>query len=159
MLSPSALLAYLKLFALLYGTILFLINLRKARQIGLPYTVSLINEFEVWPYITNPILRWKYATYLMKGQGSPSWARFMVKDWIHEGKSRAHREFGEILLVVSLGGIICYVASARTANNLSTRRKDFVKPGEKLSIVSIPFIFPAHVSHAKQRCSNQLVQT
>jgi hypothetical protein len=75
------------LFALLHGTILFLINLRKARQTGLPYTVSHINEFEVRPYISGLILRWKYATYLMKGQGCLSWARFMVKDWMHEGKA------------------------------------------------------------------------
>jgi hypothetical protein len=139
----SALLACLILFALLNGTILFHIDLRKVGQIGLPYTAGLVNEFEVWSYITDLILRWKYATYLMKGQGCLSWACFMVKDWMHEGKARAHREFGEVFLVVSLAGIICYFASARTANNLSTRRKDFVKSGEKLSIVSCLLYFHA----------------
>jgi hypothetical protein len=121
------------LFTCLYGAFYFHINLEKARKTGLPYTFSLINEFQIWAYITDPLLRWKCARYLMEEQGWPRWARFMVKDWMYEDKGRAHDEFGEVFLVVSPGGIVCYVANSKTANNVCTRRKDFVKPPEKMS--------------------------
>lgn len=74
-----------------------------------------------------------YAGYLMKGQGWPKFARFMVKDWMYEDKGRAHEEFGDVFLVVSPGGMICYVADAHLALDACTRRKDFIKPREKMS--------------------------
>lgn len=57
----------------------------------------------------------------------------MVKDWIYEHKGRAHGEFGEVFLVVSLEGVICYVANSKTVNNVCTGRKDFMKSPEKMS--------------------------
>ena len=57
----------------------------------------------------------------------------MVKDWGYEDKGRAHEEFGDVFLVVSPGGIVCYVGNAETALSVCMRRKDFVKPAEKMS--------------------------
>ncbi len=70
----------------------------------------------------------------MKGHGWPRWARFMVKDWMYEDKGRAHEEFGEVFLVVSPAGMICYTADAQLALDVCTRRKDFIKPREKMSM-------------------------
>ncbi len=57
----------------------------------------------------------------------------MIKDWMYEDKGRAHEEFGQVFLVVSPGGMICYVADAHLALDVCTRRKDFIKPREKMS--------------------------
>lgn len=106
---------------------------RSAKKTGLPYTYSPVHELETWAYITTPLLRWLYADYLLKGQGWPKLARFMIKDWMYEDKGRAHEEFGDVFLVVSPGGMICYVADAQLAVDTCTRRKDFIKPREKMS--------------------------
>ena len=107
---------------------------RAARKTGLSYTYSPVHELETWAYITNPLLRWMYQDYLMKGHGWPRWARFMVKDWMYEDKGRAHEEFGDVFLVVSPAGMICYTADAQLALDVCTRRKDFIKPREKMSM-------------------------
>ena len=70
----------------------------------------------------------------MKDQGWPKWARFMVKDWMYEDKGRAHRELGDVFLVVAPGGIVCYIANASSAMSVCSRRKDFIKPPEKMSM-------------------------
>jgi hypothetical protein len=125
----------LSLFSLLiYKTGLLLQNIRLARNSGLPYTLSIFHELEIWTYLTDPLIRWGYARYLMRGKGWPKWARFMVKDWMYEDKARAHQEFGDVFLVVSPGGLVCYVADAKSAMTICTRRKDFIKPPEKMSM-------------------------
>ena len=57
----------------------------------------------------------------------------MIKDWMYEDKGRAHQEFGEVFLVVSPGGVICYISNAETTVSVCTRRKAFIKPPEKMS--------------------------
>ncbi len=109
---------------------------RAARKTGLPYIYSPVHELETWAYITNPLLRWMYADHLMKGHGWPKWARFMVKDWMYEDKGRAHEELGDVFLVVSPAGMICYTADAQLAMDVCTRRKDFIKPREKMSMAA-----------------------
>lgn len=108
-------------------------NITRARKIGLPYTLSPIHELEVSAFFTNAILRWYYHKYLIKGQGWPNWARFMVKDWHYEDKGRAHKEYGPVFLVVSAGGIVCYTAEAEVSSGMVTRRKAFVKLADKMS--------------------------
>jgi hypothetical protein len=133
----------LSLFHLLLPSLLSLLiykgfclsqNIHRAKSTGLPYTLSIFHEFEVWTYLTDPFIRWKYTKYLMKDEGWPKWARFMVKDWMYEDKARAHREYGDVFLVVTPGGLVCYVADAKTAMTVCTRRKDFIKPPEKMSM-------------------------
>lgn len=51
---------------------------------------------------------------------------------MYEDRGRAHREFGEVFLVVSPGGIVCYVGNAKTAASVCTNR-NFIKPREKMS--------------------------
>lgn len=135
MLSTWVLLVFFCPLVGLYIAASFFNNVRKARKTGLPYAFSPINEYQKWAYITDPLLRWACARYLMKGQGWPKWARFMVKDWMYEDKGRAHKEFADVFLVVSPGGIVCYVANAKTASSVCARRKDFVKPKEKMGMI------------------------
>lgn len=110
-------------------------NIQRAKSTGLPYTFSLLHELEIWAYITDPLLRWRYSAYLMEDQGWPSWARFMVKDWMYEDKRRAHQLYGDVFLVVAPGGIVCYIADAKSAMAICSRRKDFIKPPEKMSMI------------------------
>ncbi|KAF2764141.1 cytochrome P450 [Teratosphaeria nubilosa] len=114
-------------------------NTRRARKSGLPYTFSLVTELEVWAYLTDPFFRKIFRQHLLQHQqGWPRWARFMIKDWMYEDKYRAHDEFGDVFLVVSPGGIICYIADPNTALDLCLRRRDFVKPREKMKMIE-PF--------------------
>ena len=64
----------------------------------------------------------------------------MVKDWHYEDRNRAHKEFGPVFLVVSPGGLVCYVGNTETALHVVTRRKAFIKPPEKMSETS-----PSHL--------------
>ncbi|KAK4983975.1 hypothetical protein LTR50_006885 [Elasticomyces elasticus] len=138
MLSFLTILALLCIPPTLYKLFSFAKNIQSAKATGLPYTISPLHEFEIWTYITDPILRRAYADYLMKDKGWPKWARFMIKDWMYEGKGRAHKEFGGVFLVVSPGGIVCYVGNAKTAMSVCSRRKDFIKPPEKMKMLE-PF--------------------
>ena len=103
-------------------------NVRLAKATGLPYTCSPHLEFETIAYITTPILRYIFARHLLKGNGWPKWARFMIKDWPYEDKFRAHEEFGEVFLVAAPNGLICYSADSTMAVDVCTRRKEFTKP-------------------------------
>ncbi|KAL2829471.1 cytochrome P450 [Aspergillus cavernicola] len=123
---------------LLYKALQFGRNVQHARRSGLPYTFSPIHELELWAFLTNAVLRWMYAGYLMQEKGWPRWARFMIKDWMYEDRGRAHVEYGEVFLVVSPGGVVCYIASADVAMGVCARRKVFVKPPEKMKMLE-PF--------------------
>jgi hypothetical protein len=116
-------------------------NIRAAQKTGLPYTISLIHELEGWAYLTDPLLRWAFRKRIMRDEGWPHWARFMVKDWHYEDRRRAHDEFGPAFLVVSPAGMVCYVGEAETAAQVLTRRKAFIKPPEKMSVCICYFFF------------------
>ncbi|KAI1169151.1 cytochrome P450 [Nemania serpens] len=129
------------LLASLVGCLYLFIRLRRNIQVakgtGLPYGLSPIHELQVWAYLTDPILRWWYHDNLLAGDGWPRWARFMIKDWHYEDKRRAHEELGDIFLVVSPGGLVCYVGEAAAALNVATRRKAFIKPPEKMKLLEL----------------------
>lgn len=116
-----------------YKAVAFIHNVILAKRTGLPYVFSPIHELENWAYITNAYFRWRYNDYLLKGDGWPKHARYMIKDWMYEDKYRAHSELGDVFLVVAPGGLVCYTADAKMAMDVCTRRKDFVKPREKMS--------------------------
>ena len=116
-----------------YKAVAFIHNVVLAKRTGLPYVFSPIHELENWAYITNAYFRWKYHNYLLEGNGWPKHARYMIKDWMYEDKYRAHAELGDVFLVVAPGGLVCYTADAKMAMDVCTRRKDFVKPREKMS--------------------------
>ncbi|KAI1309757.1 cytochrome P450 [Xylaria venustula] len=113
-------------------------NIRKAREIGLPYTLTPVHELERWAYVTDPILRWYYRRYLLQGKGWPRWARFMIKDWHYEDKGRAHYEYGSLFIVVSPKGMVCYVADSHAALHIGSKRRVFVKPPDKMKMLE-PF--------------------
>lgn len=116
-----------------YKCVCFVFNIRLAKRTGLPYVLSPIHELENWAYITNALLRWLYHDALLNGNGWPRRLRYMIKDFHYEDKYRAHAELGDVFLVVAPGGIVCYCADAKMAMDVCTRRKDFVKPREKMS--------------------------
>ena len=136
MLSLLSLTGWVSLLVLIYKLVYLARNIRRAKSTNIPYTISPINEYEVWAYMTDPILRWAFKSYLMQKKGWPRWARFMVKDWMYEDKGRAHREFGDVFSVVSPGGILCYVGNPQSALFVATQRKSFIKPYEKMSTYS-----------------------
>ncbi|KAK2755486.1 hypothetical protein FQN54_006423 [Arachnomyces sp. PD_36] len=128
----------LVIVTLLYQGVKWARNIQQAKRTGLPYTWTPIHELEVWAYFTNPLFRWCFARYLLQGKGWPRWARFMVKDWTYEDRGRAHREYGSVFLVVSPGGLICYIDDPDTALSVCTRRRAFIKPPEKMKLLE-PF--------------------
>lgn len=113
-------------------------NVNRARRTGLPYIIVPFHEAQTLAYVTDPLLRWLYAGYLMRGNGWPRWARFMVKDWMWEDKARAHQEYGENFLVVSSRGLVCYIGNAEAASAIASRRKDFIKPPKRMSKCAVP---------------------
>ncbi|KAI0415915.1 cytochrome P450 [Xylaria grammica] len=139
MASFSLFLVVLAIIAHVVYTLFSLVNnIRKARAIGLPYTLSPIHELERWAYVADPILRWYCRGYLLQGNGWPRWARFMIKDWHYEDKGRAHREYGPLFIVVSPSGMVCYVADSHAALHIGTKRRLFVKPPDKMKMLE-PF--------------------
>jgi len=117
-----------------------ILNLRKwvkeAKKTGLPYTITPSLETEIWGYIFTPILRSIYHNYLLKGEGWPHWCRFIIKDWAWEDKRRAHDEYGDVFLVVSPEGMICYSADAAMGYDVTNRRLEFTKPRDKYSMIN-----------------------
>ncbi|KAA8909881.1 cytochrome P450 oxidoreductase [Sphaerosporella brunnea] len=122
----------------IYNVFSFLHCLRQARRTGLPYVFSPVHELSNWAFLTNATLRWLYTDSLLTGQGWPRWARYMIKDGMYEDKGRAHRELGDVFLVVTPGGLLCYTADAGMSMNVLARRRDFIKPREKMKMIE-PF--------------------
>ena len=105
-----------------------------AKKTGLPVVLTPVLETEIWGYIFTPILRYWYNDYLLQNRGWPNWCRFMIKDWAWEDKRRAHEEYGDVFLVVSPEGIICYSANAAFNHDVMHRRSEFTKPRDKYSM-------------------------
>ena len=108
-------------------------HVHSAKKTGLPYVITPILETEVWGYILTPILRKVYHSYLLEGKGWPAWCRFVIKDWAWEDKRRAHEQYGDVFLVVSPEGTICYSADATVNHDVMNRRNEFTKPRDKYS--------------------------
>lgn len=104
-----------------------------AKATGLPYVLTPVLETEVIGFLVSPILRYIYHDYLDLGKGWPKWCRFIIKDWSWEDKRLAHDELGDIFLVVSPEGIICYYADPTMAWDVFNRRYEFTKPPDKYS--------------------------
>ena len=128
-----------ELFILVFSTLIaykglnFLRYIAAAKRTGLPYVTTPALETEIWGYILTPIFRKLYHGYLLKGKGWPQWCRFMIKDWAWEDKRRAHDQYGDVFLVVSPEGIICYSADAALNHDVMNRRNEFTKPRDKYS--------------------------
>ena len=126
--------------AALVATSIFLykvVNLARywlaAKASGLPYAFTPALETEIWGYLLTPILRKRYHKHLLKDHGWPAWCRFIIKDWGWEDKRRAHDQYGDVFLVVSPEGIICYSADAELNHEVFNRRNEFLKPRDKYS--------------------------
>ena len=133
MLSTAAILGLLAAALFVYKCQGLYRNLAAARATGLPYVVTPTLETEIWGYVLTPILRTVYHNYLLEERGWPRWCRFMIKDWPWEDRRRAHDEHGDVFLVVSPEGIICYSADAAMNHDVMNRRAEFTKPRDKFS--------------------------
>ena len=126
------------IFVLLIGLIAYRLHkfgrhIRAAEKTGLRYVVVPLLETEIVAQLATLILRKLYTDQLDAGNGWPSWCRFMIKDWSWEDKRFAHDQYGDVFLVVSPAGIICYVADADVSWAVLNRRHDFTKPRDKYS--------------------------
>lgn len=108
-------------------------NIVAAKLTGLPYVLTPALETEVIGHILDPILRRYYYDYLLKGHGWPRWCRFIIREWAWEDHRRSHDEFGDVFLVVSPEGIICYSTDAVLNAHVTSKRQEFVKPPDKYS--------------------------
>lgn len=119
----------------LYKTINFARYTIQARRTGLPYVFTPFLETEIWGYIFTPILRKLYHDYLLQEKGWPEWCRFMIKDWAWEDRRRAHDQYGDVFLVVSPEGLICYSSDAALNHDVTYRRAEFTKPRDKYKLL------------------------
>lgn len=108
-------------------------NYMQAKRTGLPVVITPLLETQVLAQVATPILRAMYLSYLDQGRGWPRWCRFMIKDWSWEDKRLAHEEYGDVFIVVSTEGMICYSADAMMGWDVMNRRYDFTKPRDKYS--------------------------
>lgn len=119
---------------LVYKIVKLIRHVKSARRIGLPYTVVPVLETEAIGKLITPLVRPLYTQRLLRSKGWPRWIRFTILDWAWEEKRKAHEELGEVFLVVSPGGIICYSADADMSWDVMNRRNEFIKPREKYSM-------------------------
>jgi hypothetical protein len=108
-------------------------NYAQAKKTGLPVIVTPLLETQILAQIATPFLRAVYLKYLDQGKGWPRWCRFMIHDWSWEDRRRAHEEYGDVFVVVSTEGMICYSADAKMGWDVMNRRLDFTKPRDKYS--------------------------
>lgn len=108
-------------------------NHAQAKRTGLTVIITPLLETQVLAQIATPILRAIYLNHLDLGMGWPRWCRFMIKDWSWEDKRRAHEEYGDVFILVSTEGMICYSADAKMGWDVMNRRYDFTKPRDKYS--------------------------
>ncbi|TGJ85045.1 hypothetical protein E0Z10_g3720 [Xylaria hypoxylon] len=127
--------AFLVLGLILYNIVGLNRHIRAASQTRLPYLVVPFLETEIIAQLFTPILRKLYTAQLNDGNGWPQWCRFMIKDWSWEDKRRAHDQYGDVFLVVSPQGIICYSADAEMGWDVMSRRSEFTKPRDKYKIL------------------------
>lgn len=105
----------------------------QARKTGLPYTIVPLLETEFLGKLLTPLIRPLFTQRLSRGEGWPRWIRFSILDWAWEEKRRVHEELGDVFIVVSPEGIICYSADADMSWDVMNRRNEFLKPRDKYS--------------------------
>ena len=115
------------LAALIWTSITLFRNYVVARRIGLPIVVSPItplNPFWLICYRVFPsVLLLKRLPF-----GLGRWARCIYTSWTFDDKCALHDELGDLFSIVSPGSIEVVVADPKSAHDIFTRRKDFVKP-------------------------------
>ncbi|RDL40135.1 Uncharacterized protein BP5553_00114 [Venustampulla echinocandica] len=112
-------------------------NYTHAKKTGLPVIITPLLETQILAQMATPILRAIYLKHLDQGKGWPRWCRFMIKDWPWEDRRQAHEEFGDVFILVSTEGMICYSADANMSWDVLNRRYDFTKPRDKYKILEL----------------------
>lgn len=108
-------------------------NVVAAKNTGLPYILTPALETEIIGQILDPLLRRVYRKSLVQGHGWPRWCRYMIREWAWEDRRQTHERLGELFIVVSPEGIICYSCDSVCNADVTSRRLEFVKPQDKYS--------------------------
>ncbi|CAI6332017.1 unnamed protein product [Periconia digitata] len=123
------------LLFILYKLVKLAYYVGQARKTGLPYTIVPVLETEFIGKLLTPLIRPLFKQRLSRGEGWPRWIRFSILDWAWEEKYRIHEEFGEVFIVVSPEGLICYSADADMSWDVMNRRNEFLKPRDKYKVL------------------------
>ncbi|KAI9890664.1 MAG: hypothetical protein M1814_003733 [Vezdaea aestivalis] len=104
-------------------------NIAIAKATGLPYKVLPIHIFSRWWLSLGAALALPlYKKFAPESWLDPLTIKFLGLDWAWQhGYSVFEEVGGEVILVVSAGGIICFVASAEAAHQIVYDREGFPK--------------------------------
>jgi hypothetical protein len=117
----------------LYKLVKLAFYVAQTRKTGLPYTIVPVLETEFLGKLLTPLIRPLFTQRLSRGEGWPRWIRFSILDWAWEEKRRVHEELGDVFIVVSPEGLVCYSADADMSWDVMNRRNEFLKPRDKYS--------------------------
>ncbi|KAH7113723.1 cytochrome P450 [Dendryphion nanum] len=123
------------LLSILYKLVKLIYYVGQARKTGLPYTIVPILETEFLAKLLTPLIRPLFTRRLSRGEGWPRWMRFSILDWAWEEKRRVHEELGDVFIVVSPEGLVCYSADADMSWDVMNRRNEFLKPRDKYKVL------------------------
>lgn len=132
-LSPGSFVGTTLLLFILYKLVKLAYYVGQAKTTGLPYTIVPVLETEFLGKLLTPLIRPLFTSRLSRGEGWPRWIRFSILDWAWEEKRRVHEELGDVFILVSPEGLICYTADADMSWDVMNRRNEFLKPRDKYS--------------------------
>lgn len=102
-----------------------LMNYRRARQLRLTIVVSLIGSMSpLWALFNRRLLPWLQ----LLPWGLSDLFRYNYIGWGFDDKYYAHEKLGDLFVHVTPNEIEVYVADARAADAITSRRKEFPKP-------------------------------
>lgn len=120
-----AVLIILPLLVVLQHVIKLVTNYNKAVQTGLPFVISPVDPMNsLW--VISQKLFLPLIKHLPFGLGA--FTRYSVRGWVYYDKYKMHAELGDACINVTPGENMLYIADPGAADDVFSRRKDFVKP-------------------------------
>lgn len=115
----------LPLFVLLQHVIRLVTNYNNALKTGLPFVISPVDPMDpLW--VISQKLFLPLIKHLPFGLGA--FTRYNVRGWVYYDKYKMHAELGDAWINVTTGENMLFIADPDAANDVFSRRKDFVKP-------------------------------
>lgn len=110
---------------LLQHVIRLVANYNNALKTGLPFVISPVDPMNpLW--VISQKLFLPLITHLPFGLGA--FTRYNVRGWVYYDKYKMHAELGDAWINVTPGENMLFIADPDAANDVFSRRKDFVKP-------------------------------
>lgn len=100
-------------------------NHNNALKTGLPFVMSPVDPMHpLW------VISQKMFLPLLKRLpfGLGAFTRYSVRGWVYYDKYKMHAELGDAWINVTPGENMLFIADPDAANDVFSRRKDFVKP-------------------------------